>query len=86
LNGAARGALFSFGTEKMVARPVDFISDNDTVEADDQARAEMSFHDYRLRLQHKAAAIREAVRNGETDDGFVLAVAETLERMARTES
>lgn len=70
----------------MAACPVSLICDEDPVEARDEGRAEMSSDDYRMTLQRKAAAIREAVRNGETDDGFVLAVAETLERMARKES
>lgn len=38
--------------------------------------------EYRMKLQRKAATMREAVLNGETEDDRVLAVAEALERLA----
>jgi hypothetical protein len=41
--------------------------------------------EYRSMLQEKAAAMRAAVTSGETEDARVLAVAETLERLAANE-
>ena len=45
-------------------------------------RVETISEEYRMKLQRKAATMREAVLNGETDDDRVLAVAEALEQLA----